>query len=100
MLSMLQTQLLISIKNILGLLVEYMLQHYSILVLICVSLEVLPIPGGMDIYRVIGTLTLEKGHMLHSLHNVAAVLLVHKVFKGTQGGVWDTGRCLGCIGCV
>ena len=81
MLSMLQMRLLISIKNILGLLVEYMLQRYSILMLICVSLEVLPIPGGMDVYGVIGTL--EKGHMLHSLHNVAAVLLVHKVFKET-----------------
>ena len=67
---MLQMQLLIFIMSILGLLVEYMLQHYSILVLIYVTLEVLLIPGGMGIYRVIGMSTLEKGRMLYLLHNV------------------------------
>src|ERR1700731_2056852 len=64
MLSMLQKQLLTSITTILELLIKYMLQHYSILMLIYVALEVLLILGGMVIYKVVRTSTLEEGHIL------------------------------------
>ena len=105
---MLQKQLLTFIMSFLGLLVKYMLQHYSILMLIYVylfTLEDLSIPGGMVICRVVAICQLLKRGLCyilshHAVDALEAVLLVHRVFgrpkevSGTQGGM------LGHLGCV